>query len=214
MTAYSRVMTAPNELPADIRDLEDQLGAAERDAQAVVSGLSEQQGTQPPEPGRWSVAECLDHLAAGNRVYVPAMQGAADRARTAGRFRSRPARPGLIGRLFIASLEPPPKWWAMLPLPPKIRPCAAPPLADTLAAFLASQAEVRRFLLTNADLDLTGIRFPNPFVRGIFFSLATGLNVIPAHERRHLLQAWRARRAVEATSRSSAATLPPAQAIS
>lgn len=41
------------------------------------------------------------------------------------------------------------------------------------------------------------LRIPHPFVRGIRFSLATGLHVIAAHERRHLWQAWRVRRALE-----------------
>jgi hypothetical protein len=42
------------------------------------------------------------------------------------------------------------------------------------------------------------VRFPNPLVRGLRFSLATGLHVIAAHERRHLWQAWRIRRGMEA----------------
>jgi hypothetical protein len=42
-----------------------------------------------------------------------------------------------------------------------------------------------------------GIRFVNPFVRGVRFSLATGLHVIAAHERRHLWQARRTRDAAE-----------------
>jgi hypothetical protein len=46
-------------------------------------------------------------------------------------------------------------------------------------------------------LDLASIRFRNPFVRTIYFSLATGLHVITAHERRHLFQAWRIRRGIE-----------------
>jgi hypothetical protein len=41
------------------------------------------------------------------------------------------------------------------------------------------------------------VRFPNPFIRGVRFSLATGLHAIAAHERRHLWQAWRVRRAAE-----------------
>ena len=62
---------------------------------------------------------------------------------------------------------------------------------------MASQDEIRDYLRTNADLDLAGIRFANPLVPGIRFSLATGLHVITAHERRHLWQAWRVRRAAE-----------------
>ena len=62
---------------------------------------------------------------------------------------------------------------------------------------MASQDEVRDFLTASADLDLAAIRFPNPFVRRIRFSLATGLHVITAHERRHMWQAWLVRRAAE-----------------
>lgn len=182
---------------ADIRELQDQLEAAEREAGALVAGLSEEQGTWRAEAGSWSVAECLDHLATGNRVYLRAMQEPANRARTRGRHRWRPARPGWVGRLFVRTLEPPPMWWSRLKAPRSIRPRAAPPLAETFASFVASQADVCAFLSANADLDLAGIRFPNPFVRGISFSLATGLHVIAAHERRHLWQAWRVRRAME-----------------
>jgi hypothetical protein len=165
-------------LPPDIRNLYDQLEAAEREAQQLVAGLSAEQGVQAPEPGRWSVSECLDHLATGNRLYLEAMQEPAARARAHSRFRRRPATPGFLGGLFVASLEPPPRWWSRLSAPRKIRPRPAPPLAETAAAFLASQAEVRAFLLANADLDLAGIRFPNPFVPWIFFSLATGFHVL------------------------------------
>jgi hypothetical protein len=184
-------------LPADIRDLHDQLDAAERDAEALVAGLSEEQGTRQAEAGCWSVAECLDHLATANRVYLRAMQEPANRARARGRRRWRPARPGWVGRLFISSLEPPPTRWSRRKAPRSIRPRAAPPLAEAFAGFVASQADVRAFLRAHADLDLTGIRFPNPFVPGVRFSLATGLHVITAHERRHLWQAWRVRRAIE-----------------
>jgi len=81
--------------------------------------------------------------------------------------------------------------------PRTIEPCTAPPLADAFASFTTSQDEVREFLCAYADLDLAEVRFPNPFARGIRFSLATGLHVILAHERRHLWQAWRVRRAAE-----------------
>jgi DinB superfamily len=78
----------------------------------------------------------------------------------------------------------------------------APPLSDAFASFRNSQDEVRAFLSRHADLDLGAVRFPNPFVRGIRFSLATGLHVITAHERRHLWQVGRVRRAAEAQVRN------------
>ena len=184
-------------LPADIQELLRAIDAAERDARAVADGLTEMQGTWRSEPGSWSVAECLDHLGTGNHVYLAAMQAPATRARSEGRLRRGPARPGLIGGWFVNYLEPPVKPRLKSKAPRLARPRPSPSLSDALANFLASQEIVRTFLRTYGDIDLAGVRFPNPFIRGVRFSLASGLHVIAAHERRHLWQAWRVRQAAE-----------------
>ena len=184
-------------LPADLQTLDDALGAAERDARALVAGLTEARGAWRAAAGSWSVAECLDHLGTANRVYLDAMQPSADRARSDGRQRRGPARPGLLGGWFVNYLEPPVKARLKSKAPRLIRPRTAPSLNDAFVAFLTSHDDVRAFLRAHADIDLTGVRFPNPFIAGVRFSLATGLHVIAAHERRHLWQAWRVRQAAE-----------------
>ena len=181
----------------DIRALDAALNAADHDARALVAGLTEEQGVWKTDPGAWSVAQCLDHLATANRVYLRAMEPAAERALAAGRRRRGPALPGLVGGWFVRSLEPPVKPRFKMKAPVKIVPRPSPSLRDAAAQFLASQADVRTFLEKYADIDLAGVRFVNPFIRGVRFSLATGLHVIAAHERRHL---WQARRVCEAMS--------------
>jgi len=177
---------------ADIATLEDAYAANERDARQLSEGLTEADGVWRPAAGSWSIAECLDHLAVGNRVYLASMEPVAARARRNGRLRRRPATPGLVGGWFVRSLEPPGRW--KMRAPGKIAPRQSPSLADAAAAFFASHERVVRFLAGYADVDLAGVRFPNPFVRGVHFSLATGLHVLAAHERRHLWQAWNVRR--------------------
>jgi hypothetical protein len=183
-------------LPAEMKAIEDQLDAAERDARALVDGLDDRRGSWRPAPGAWSVSQCLDHLAVANRVYLAAMEAPAARARREGRLRRGAARPGIIGSWFVRSLEPPVNPRLKTKSPRSIQPGTLP-LAEAVAALLASHDQVRAFVRANADLDLAGVRFPNPFVPGVRFSLATGLHVIPAHERRHLWQAWRVRQAAE-----------------
>ena len=180
--------------------LDDAFAAVERDARSLVADVDEPLGTWRPEPGAWSVAECLDHLATGNRVYLRAMQPVADRAVAEGRSRRRPAHAGLLGGWFARSLEPPVKPRFRMKAPRLIRPRQAPALADARDQFLASHADVRDFLRRYAEIDLAGVLFPNPFIRGLRFSLATGLHVLAAHERRHLWQAWRVRKAAAARS--------------
>jgi hypothetical protein len=182
----------------DIGKLHDQLDVAERDARLLVENLAEEQGCWRAEEGSWSVAQCLDHLAITNLVYLGAMKEPANRARAAGRLRRRPALPGFVGQWFATKMEPPVKPPFKMKATRNIKPGNSPSLASAFARFLTSQNEIRDYVRTNADLDLAGIRFPNPLVRGIRFSVATGLHVITAHERRHLWQAWHVRRAAEA----------------
>jgi DinB superfamily len=108
-------------LPADLQKLDDALDAAERDARALVAGLTEALGAWRAEAGSWSVAECLDHLGTANRVYLAAMQPPAARARSEGRRRG-PARPGLVGGWFVNYLEPPVKARFKTKAPRAIRP--------------------------------------------------------------------------------------------
>lgn len=184
--------------PADLRALDEQLARTGDDAAAVVAGLSEELAAWRPAPAAWSVAECLDHLATADRVYLAAMKPAATRARAAGRWRRGPAMPGLLGGWFARSLEPPPRPLMKVKAPRKIRPRRAPPLAAAYADFVAAHRDAVAFLHENADLDLARIGFRNPFVSAIRFSLATGLHVIASHERRHLWQAWNVRRGAQA----------------
>ena len=178
----------------DIQALDDQLSAVETEAQRLLEGLTEETGTRQPTPGAWSVAEGLEHLAVTNRIYLEAMTKAAAAARAAGRLRRGPARAGVLGRIFVWILEPPVKGRAKAPGIIVPRPSVT--LADASTAFLKSQREVHAFLNSHGDLDLTSVRFRNPFIPGVRFSLATALCAIAAHERRHLWQAWRARKAM------------------
>ena len=183
--------------PEDIAALDAAYEAIDRDARLVVEGVSEETGTWRAAPGKWTIAECLDHLAVGNRVYLEAMGPVADRAVAEGRTRRGPARPGLVGGWFARYLEPPARPLLKSKAPRKIAPRVSPPLGAAAAAFLASHEEVRAFLRQFAASDLAGVTFPNPLVPGVRFSLASGLHILAAHERRHLWQAWNVRRAAE-----------------
>ncbi len=138
----------------DIAALERAFDANERDARALVAGLSEALGTWRAEPGSWSVAECLDHLAAGNRAYLRAMEPVAQRALACGRRRRGPAVPGWIGRWFVSTFEPPVRRRYKLKAPRTIRPRSSPALHDAAAQFRGSQEELRAFLRGYAEIDL------------------------------------------------------------
>ena len=80
-----------------IEKIEEQLSAAELDAGKLIADLSEEAGGWRAMATSWSVAECLDHLAITNRVYLQPMQLAASTAKERGTMSGGSANPGLLG---------------------------------------------------------------------------------------------------------------------
>jgi hypothetical protein len=122
-------------------------------------------------------------MAHTNRVYLGALESAASRAHSG----HRPVQPaGWFSRFFLRKAEPPVS--LKIKAPKNIRPSASISKSDALSGFTNSNQQVREFITRTASLDLCGVRFRNPFIRGLNFTVATGLLVIAAHNRRHLWQ--------------------------
>jgi hypothetical protein len=197
----------------EIQALEDQANAVEWDVRTLVTGLTEERGAWRPSPDSWSIAECLDHMAICNRACLSLMEDQAIRGRIQHQTRGGPAVPGTFGSWFVSILEPPVKSVFRLKTSRALRPRTAPPLADAVGGFLSAHRGIRLFLRSFAHLDLAGIHCPNPLASGVSLSLATGLNSILAHERRHLNQAWRIRREALASHPVSVQTALQSQRI-
>ena len=171
-----------------------ELHAADARAIALASTLTPAQRNWKPRPEVWSIGQCLEHLCSGNEVYLPAMSSAlADR---------QPApvaeiRPGWVGRWFIRNYIEPSSVTRRAKAPRTIAPGTKMIGAGILNRFLASNEAARALVHRGAPYDVNRIRFKNPFIRGLRFSVATGLEVLAAHERRHLLQAERIRASSE-----------------
>ena len=69
MARTERAMTSAPIAP-ELQAILVALDAADADAREVAAGLTEAQGLWREAPGRWSVSECLDHLATINTVYL------------------------------------------------------------------------------------------------------------------------------------------------
>ncbi len=185
-------MPSPSAVPSDLTAITDALDAVDHEAGQLVADLDRAQFNWRPDGGGWSIAQCLDHLTRANCVYLDALRVGAAHARSAQFVRRGPIRPGILSRLFIRALGPTRPM--RLPIPPAIVPAASDlKKEDVLPAFLRIQEDVRAFAQACADLDLNRARFVNPFVRGIRFSVGTGLLVIAAHDQRHVGQAYRVR---------------------
>jgi hypothetical protein len=171
-----------------VRLVED-LSASDERAEKLVDGLGEEQLNWQPAQGRWSVGQCLEHLCITNEAYLPAISAA---------LKDRPDEPvdqiipGWFGGWFIRNFIEPSTQSKRAPAPPKIRPTPRVGLS-VLDRFLSSNHVCRTLIADTRNKDVNHIRFWNPLVKGIRFTVGTGLEIIAGHERRHLLQGERVR---------------------
>jgi len=168
----------------------EELDASDRQASAVARELSLERLNWSPAPGQWSVGQCLDHLLKANQVYLPPIARALD-----GRSHApvQEITPGWFGRWFIRTQIDPSTQRRRGRAPGKITP-AQNVDPSVLDEFVRSNDTVRDLVRRASAHDVNRVRFVNPFVPLVRFTVGTGLEVVWRHQRRHLLQAERVKR--------------------
>ena len=167
----------------------DQLKSSEEAATKLIAGLSHaQMNWQPNDRRSWSIWQCLDHLARTNRAYCQSMLEAI--AHPGRHLKATQAiTPGWFGRLFVAKMEPSAR--TKYKTVKKVTPGTEGDAEAAMRDFVDSHAEARRVVASWEEVDFNRVRFQNPFVPVLRFTVGTGLMIINAHDRRHLCQAER-----------------------
>jgi hypothetical protein len=184
-------VTEPD-IPVDLRSIIDELARSEQEARRLVEGLTDaQMNWQPRDGAAWSIAQCLDHLGRINRTYAAALQAAVQTRGPATLPRFGPISPAWFSRFFIRSMDAPPR--RKFSTPPQAKPSSQINREQALESFVDSHDAIRGFVHNCLNMDLNRIRFKNPFVPLLRFTVGTGLLIILAHDRRHLWQAEQVR---------------------
>jgi hypothetical protein len=166
----------------------DSIRQAVSAARDLAGRLNMNQMTWQPQNGEgWSIVECLDHLAISTGIYLEAMEPAIMEARSgasaAGVFRTA----GWPSAKMVRDLEPPPR--RRFPAPAKIRPRPTLKPEGILPRFLAAMDRVSGLVVSTGGKDLNAVRFRNPLIPVLRFTVASGFLIVAAHTRRHLWQA-------------------------
>jgi hypothetical protein len=179
--------------PPWCRRLISELDAADKRATALAKALTLRQLNWSPGPGVWSVGQCLEHLCIANEEYVAAMSPPLNNRQAAV---VNDITPGWFGRWFIRRFIEPSSQTRRARAPKKIRPAPQIELS-VIDRFLSSNQKGRELVDRASNYDINRIRFTNPFLPLIHFTIGTGLEILTAHQRRHLLQAERVRESLE-----------------
>src|SRR5437899_2055024 len=88
-----------------------ELNAIEQDARALGEGLGDQQMSWRPaeSAGRWSINQCLEHLAITGELLLHKLRPALDRAHREGRVGGGSFGYGAVGGWFVKAMERPGK---------------------------------------------------------------------------------------------------------
>lgn len=166
--------------------------AAVTRAETLCAGMSQAQANFKPDPKRWSVAECLEHLSTSMNSYLPHLQRAVERARAANRTGSEPWGKGtFFGRFILNNMVKGPthmKVKAPPPFRPEVR--SDWDLAEVLQRFKERTGTMLSLLEQADGLDLGRIKqsTPMPMVK---VTLAQSFEIHSRHNHRHLDQAQR-----------------------
>ena len=164
-----------------------QFEASKKEAHDLTGTLTDAQLNWRPAPEKWSIGQCLFHLATTDQV-LGAIDRAIANARARGWVSSGPFRYGWFTRWMIKSMEPPPK--RRMRTFPILTPPTTPLSRDeVLRTFDASRERLLERIRAAGGLDLERAIVISPVNRLIRMPLGGYLAFLAAHDRRHLWQA-------------------------
>lgn len=171
-----------SQISAELTDLDELYSA-------LFRSCSREQLLWRPAHGSWSIAECIEHVSLSVSQYLLPIKAAI--------ARGGPPAPnddylfvpgGWFSSAFLKRIGP--QVTLRMKAPGKLRPLSVDP-DKAFQGLRTEHTAIQQVLAETSHLDLNRMRFRNPFIPVLRFTVATGFLVLAAHGRRHLLQAER-----------------------
>jgi hypothetical protein len=164
----------------------DDVAAIRLETRTLTDGLTADQLTWRPEPGRWSIVECLDHLTVTSSKGLTHQLPAANRARAAKKNGIGPFSFGWLGSWFVGQVGP--DYRRPVKNPAVFTPRSNLDPDQVKAEFEGSLTDLERFLGAADGLDLGRIKARSAASPLLRLNLAAWFAAAVAHHRRHLHQ--------------------------
>lgn len=192
MSAPVEVQSLDDDQSSELAIDKRQIAELKQQAAALLRGLNDAQYNWRPQPGCWSMAQCLAHIVVTDEIYIPALEKCVADARAKGTLGSGPFHHGRLGNWFVRSMDAPAK--TRYKNPERATPAAEQTLAKGLADFNAIHDRVLELVEHANGVNLTRAKFRSPFLKLLKLSLGQGIALMLAHARRHLWQAGELRK--------------------
>jgi hypothetical protein len=160
-----------------------------RDTQETFGPLDARQLNWQPEAARWSVAQCLDHLIATNRLMLEKAEEAMRSDHPRSIWQRLPGLPRMMGRMMVSSQSPTAErkfkaFASAIPAPSDIG-------SDVIQRFVDQHLALAARVDQLDEHEAQRAIMVSPFVSLIPYSVLDGFRLMVAHDRRHFEQARR-----------------------
>ena len=159
-------------------------------AKSLTAGLSAAQMNWRPQPGKWSIAQNLDHLNRGAR-QLDTIASSIAAARAKGIIGNGPFRYGWLSSWIMKSQEPPPK--RKFKSAKRYAPSPEVDAAKAIADYLRMTARLTELIQKADGLDLARAKTPFGALKWVKMALGARFAHLTTHDRRHLWQAEQVR---------------------
>ena len=178
----------------------EQFKKAKQTGEDFILSIEEQQFLQPPEEGRWSIAECYGHLVSYGDLYYDNMAAAiSDSRETTGEVETA-FQPRWIFRKLASFFEPPYsiKMKTVGAMKPEL--VSGYSRTEVLKEYLELQDRYIALLekAQHRHIDLGKVMITHPIISLISMSLTECFALMEAHQRRHQWQAEQTLKALTA----------------
>lgn len=163
----------------------------EADLTQLATALTEAQFHAPSRTGGWSIGHSIEHLVLTGRAFVPHWDSALRKTSQNG-FHAGSCRYPWWRRRVLDLVEHPSRLKQKAPA--ACVPCSRHAISETVGRFVAMHQEMARRLAACGRLDAGEAKVQSPFFSWLRYPLGFSFDLVLAHERRHLRQAWLVRR--------------------
>lgn len=168
-------------------NLIDQISQISHEASTKFSGLSESQLNWKPEPAKWSIAQCLDHLIVSNKTYYPSFEKLLSHSYRLSFLQKLNPFKKMLGPMMVRSMGKESK--KSFKSPKIFEPTTSNIKPDILNDFFRHQEEMKEYYKRLTQLDTKNLIIASPVSSLITYTLADGLELLVVHEQRHMKQA-------------------------
>ena len=171
-----------------LADIQAELARIVDDAGSHFGLLDARQLNWQPGAGRWSAAQCFQHLVTANRLMLRQAADALDGAHPRTLWQRLPVVPRLLGRALIRSQVP--NSSRKFTAAPAATPASGVP-PDIVRQFVEQHRAALEQVTAIDESTLARAIMVSPFIKVVTYSVLDGWRLIVAHDWRHIEQARR-----------------------